>query len=167
MDELSEIIVKETIVDLIKSALENNGFEENLELPINPEVIDVMNKIMVAAPNFLGDIQDALTAIVLDGKINSKDIPQLIILVKSLYKHIYSLKGVKMNSEKRSEISAGVIKFIFHLLVKENKIKIDADYQVAFLDQFDELVDSCVSLLGFSKMINPTGCWKKMCKCIC
>ena len=114
MDELSEIIVKETIVDLIKSALENNGFEENLELPINPEVIDVMNKIMVAAPNFLGDIQDALTAIVLDGKINSKDIPQLIILVKSLYKHIYSLKGVKMNSEKRSEISAGVIKFIFH-----------------------------------------------------
>ena len=119
---------------------------------------------MALSPNSFVDIQKSLTAIVLDGKINSEDIPQLIVLVKSLYQIINAVKKSKVSATKMTELVGGVIKLVFHVLVKEGKIKIDHDKHSVFLDQFDELVGSCVSLLSFTESLKPVGCFKKIFK---
>ena len=157
-------IVQETIVELLNQSVADANFEYKFQLTLDNDVVDMFHKIMALSPNSFVDIQKSLTAIVLDGKINSEDIPQLIVLVKSIYQTINAVKNSKVSSTKMTEQVGGVIKLAFHVLVKEGKIKIDDDKHSVFLDQFDELVDSCVSLLSFTESLKPVGCFKKWCK---
>ena len=157
-------IVQETIVELLKHSVADANFEYKFQLTLDKDVVDMFHKIMVLSPNSFVDIQKSLSAIVLDGKINSEDIPQLIALVKSLYQIINAVKKSKVSATKMTELVGGVIKLAFHALVKEGKIKIEHDKHSVFLDQFDELVDSCVSLLSFTESLKPVGCFKKWCK---
>ena len=157
-------IVQETIVELLKQSIADANFERTFQLTLDNDVVDVFHKIMALSPNSFVDIQNSLSSIVLDGKINSEDIPHLIVLVKSLYQTINAVKNSKVSAIKMTELVGGVIKLAFHVLVKEGKIKIDDDKHSVFLDQFDELVDSCVSLLSFTESLKPVGCFKKWCK---
>ena len=157
-------IVQETIVELLKQSISDANFERTFQLTLDNDVVDVFHKIMELSPNSFVDIQKSLSAIVFDGKINSEDIPQLIVLVKSIYQTINAVKNSKVSATKMTEQVGGVIKLAFHVLVKEGKIKIDDDKHSVFLDQFDELVDSCVSLLSFTESLKPVGCFKKWCK---
>lgn len=157
-------IVQETIVELLKQSISDSNFEYKFQLTLDNDVVDMFHKIMALSPNSFVDIQKSLSAIVLDGKINSEDIPQLIVLVKSIYQTINAVKGSKVSATKMTELVGGVIKLAFHVFVKEGKIKIDDDKHSVFLDQFDELVDSCVSLLSFTESLKPVGCFKKWCK---
>ena len=157
-------IVQETIVELLKQSISDANFEYKFQLTLDNDVVDMFHKIMALSPNSFVDIQKSLSAIVLDGKINSEDIPQLIVLVKSIYQTINAVKNSKVSATKMTELVGGVIKLAFHVLVKEGKIKIDDDKHSVFLDQFDELVDSCVSLLSFTESLKHVGCFKKWCK---
>ena len=157
-------IVQETIVELLKHSVADANFEYKFQLTLDKDVVDMFHKRMVVSPNSFVDIQKSLSAIVLDGKINSEDIPQLIALVKSLYQIINAVKKSKVSATKMTELVGGVIKLTFHVLVKEGKVKIDDDKHCVFLDQFDELVDSCVSLLSFAESLKPVGCFKNLCQ---
>ena len=97
-----------------------------------------------------------------DGKIDSKDIPNLIIIIQSLYQFIYSLKDVKFDAKKRADITASSLKVILRLLVLERKIKIDEENQEEVLSQINTLIDSCISLLNYSKSLKPKRCLKKI-----
>ena len=157
-------IVQETIVELFKQSVSDINFEYKFQLTLDNEVVDVFNKILALSPNSFVEIHNSLSAIALNQKINSEDIPQLIVLVKSVYQTINAVKNSKVSAIKMTELVGGVIKLAFHVLVKEGKIKIEHDRHSVFLDQFDELVDSCVGLLSFTESLKPVGCFKKWCK---
>lgn len=157
-------IVEETVIELLKQSIADADFENKFQLTLDNDVVDMFHKIMASSPNAFVDIQKSLNSVVLDGKINSEDIPQLIVLVKGLYQTIVAVKNVKVSASKMTELVGGVIKIVFHVLVKKDKINLAEDKQDAFLYQFDELLDSCVSLLSFAASIKPVGCFKKMFK---
>ena len=122
----------------------------------------MINNIISLVPNTLIDIENAAIEIIRDGKIDVKDIPHFIILLQIIYKNIYSLKGFNFGSKKSAEFALTSLKYIIHLLVLERKIKMDEDKQTECLTQIDTLIDSCVSLLIFSKTIKVKGCFKKI-----
>lgn len=155
-------IVEKTFVDFIKIALLDDQIKNKLLIKLTPEMINIINKIISLTPNTFTDIEKASTEIIKDGKIDSKDIPQLIIIVQRIYQVIYNLKDMKLDSKKCSEITSTILKFIVHLLVSERKIKIDQDKQAEFLKDFDVLIDSCVGLLIFPKTIKVKGCFEKI-----
>tara|TARA_B110000285_G_C15124399_1_gene619240 strand:+ start:1721 stop:2341 length:621 start_codon:yes stop_codon:yes gene_type:complete len=155
-------IVEETVIELLKQSIADADFENKFQLTLDNDVVDMFHKIMASSPNAFVDIQKSLNSVVLDGKINSEDIPQLIVLVKGLYQTIVAVKNVKVSASKMTELVGGVIKIAFHVLVKKDKINLAEDKQDAFLYQFDELLDSCVSLLSFTASIKPVGCFKKL-----
>lgn len=151
-----------TFIELLKITLINDETKNKISIKLNPEMMNIVNKIISLTPNTLNDIESAVIQIIKDGKIDSNDIPQFIIVVQKLYEVIYSLKESKIDGKKRSEFTATVLKFIVHLLVLERKIKIDEDKQEAFLKNCDILIDSCVGLLSFPKSLKTKGCIKRI-----
>jgi len=159
-------IVEQTLVELVKKSLENNDMQKKISITLTPEATSIINNIISLSPDTLTDIEKAAVEIIKDGKIDSKDIPNFIVIIQRIYQFIYSLKNVKFDAKKRANITATSLKYILHLLVLERKIKIDEDpeklYQ--FFTQTDELIDSCVDLLSYSKSLKTKGCLKKFFK---
>lgn len=155
-------IIEQTFIDLVKKSLETEEMKKKFSVPLTPEVIRIINNIIEVTPNILTDIEKAMMETIKDGKIDSKDIPNLIIIIQSLYQFIYSLKDVKFDSKKRADITSNSLKFIIHLLVLERKIKIDEENQEEMLSQINALIDSCISLLSYSKSLKPKRCLKKI-----
>jgi hypothetical protein len=153
---------EKTLIYLLIKATINDEIKDKISIKLNSDIINVINKIISLTPNTLTDIEKAATEIIKDQKIDSKDIPNLIIVVQRIYQVIYDMKDLKIDSKKRTEITSSILKFIIHLLVKEEKIKIDDDKQEEFLKNCDILVDSCVGLLSFPKSLKTKGCLKKI-----
>lgn len=153
-------IIEQTFVDLVKKSLENEEIKKKIAIPLTPEVTNVINNIISLTPNTLTDIEKATIQIIKDGKIDSKDIPNLIVVIQRLYQFIYSLKNVKFDAKKRADITATSLKYLLHLLVLERKIKIDEEKQEEFFTQTDALIDSCIGLLSFPKSLKTKGCFK-------
>lgn len=155
-------IIEQTFIDLVKKSLETEEMKKKISIPLTPEVISIINNIIELTPNILTDIEKAMMETIKDGKIDSKDIPNLIIIIQSLYQFIYSLKDVKFDAKKRADITASSLKFILRLLVLERKIKINEENQEEVLSQINTLIDSCISLLSYSKSLKPKRCFKKI-----
>jgi hypothetical protein len=155
-------IVEQTFVDLVKKSLENEETKKQISISLMPEVISVINNIISLSPKTLTDIEKIATEIIKDSKIDSKDIPNLIILIQNIYQFIYSLKNAKFDTKKRAEITSNTLKYIIHLLVLERKIKIEEDNQESFFVQTDLLIDACIGLLSYSKTLQTKGCLKKL-----
>lgn len=155
-------IVEQTLVELVKKSLENEEMKKQISISLTPEVISIINNIISLTPDTLTDIEKVIIEIIKDGKIDSKDIPNIIVVIQRIYQFIYSLKTVKFDTKKRADITAITLKYILHLLVLERKIKIDEDKQTEFFAQIDLLIDSCIDLLSYSKSLQTKGCFKKL-----
>jgi hypothetical protein len=153
-------IIEQTFVDLVKKSLENEDMKKQISITLTPEVISVINNIISLSPNTVTDIEKVSIEIIKDGKIDSNDVPNLIVIIQRIYQLIYSLKTA--NKKTRAETTATILKYILRLLVLERKIKIDEDKQEAFFSQTDLLIDSCIGLLSYSKLIKTKGCFKKL-----
>lgn len=158
-ETIVEKVLIETFVDVVKKLIETN---DKIKINLTPEVKIVLNNIISLTPNTLNDIEKTLTEIVKDNKIDSVDIPNLIFLIQRVYQFIYSLKSVKFNSKKRSEITCILLKYIIHIWALSN---ISEDKRELFLVQTNALVDSCSNLLSFSKTIKTSGCLKLFRNC--
>lgn len=160
-ESLLESLSEQLFVDIVKKSLVNEDIKNKITIKLSDDVIKVINNIISLSPNTLTDIEKSSIEIIKDGKIDSKDIPSLIIIVQRIYQFIYSLKSVKFNAQKRSEITSTSLKYLLHLLVLEKKIKIDEDKKIEYLNQIDIIIDSCISLLSYPKSLKIKGCFKK------
>jgi len=155
--KLPEVILKklsDVFLDFIKK---NNDYKVGLS-----EYIDILNKIINVTPNFLYDIEKSLLEVVKDGKIDSKDIPHLILLIQKLYETIYRFKDGKLDSKTRAVICSEALKIIVYFLITERRIKIDEANSALFLEQINLLIDSCVGLLSFSQTLKVKGCFDSL-----
>lgn len=155
-------IVEETFIDLVKKSLENEDIKNKFSIKLTSEITSIINNIISITPNTLTDIEKAVVEIIKDGKIDSKDIPNIIVVIQRIYQFIYSLKSIKLDAKKRADITGELMKYLIHILVLERKIKIEQDKQSEFLTQTNVLIDSCVDLLSYSKSLKTKGCIKKI-----
>jgi hypothetical protein len=155
-------IIEQTLVDLVKKSLENEDIKKQISISLTPEVTSIINNIISLSPNTLTDIEKAAVEIIKDGKIDSKDVPNLVVIIQTIYQFIYSVKTAKFDTKKRADVTATTLKYILHFLVLEKRIKIEEDKQGEFFTQTDLLIDSCIGLLSYSKTLQTKGCLKKL-----
>jgi hypothetical protein len=153
--DLSSNIIEQTFIDLVIKYLENENMKKKIFIALTPEITSVIKNIIC-----LANIDKVIISIVNDGKIDSKDVPNIIVVIQRIYQIIYSLKHVKFDAKKRADITSTSLKYILHILVLERKIKIDEDKQGEFFIQTYNLIDSCVSLLNYSKSLKTKSCFK-------
>lgn len=147
------------IIPDIKTKLTESS--SRLSVNLNNETVRIVEMLLNNSPNIFNEIDEAITNVVKDNKIDSNDIPNLIVIIQKLYSEIYNLKTNKAN---RTRFTCEILKFVVHLLVNEGKIKIEEDKRAEFLAHSDALIESCVGMLSFPKSLKPKGCIKKLFK---
>lgn len=162
LEKTTETLIQETFIELVKKSLDNQEITKKISIPVTPEITSIINNIIALKPNTFTDIEKVMTEIIKDGKIDSKDIPNLIAVIQLLYQFVYSFKDIKFDSKKRAEVSSSLLKYLIHLLVLERKINIEQDKQALFLTQINVLIDSCIGLVTLSKNLKTKGCFKKL-----
>ena len=133
-----------------------------INIQLDEKTQSIINKVLKFSPGVLTEIELVFIEIVKDNKIDSADIPNFIVLVQKLYELIYKAKDIHLDSEKTAEVCGTILKFIVRKLFEERKIKIDEENKVVFFLLTDKLIDSCVSLLKFPKLVKGAGCLKKI-----
>ena len=158
--DLSSNIIEQTFIDLVMKYLENENMKKKIFIALTPEISSVIKNIISLSPDTLTDIEKTMIETIKDGKIDTKDSPNIIVVIQRIYQFIYSLKDAKFDAKKRADITSTLIKYILHILVLERKIKIDQDKQTEFVIQMHYLIDSCVGLLSYSKSLKTKSCFK-------
>ena len=151
-------ISEKTLLILVNESLSSEEIKNKLSIKLTSQDISFISKIISLTPDALNDVEKALNDIIKDGKIDSKDIPQFIVIIQRIYQIIYNFK---LDSKKCMEMTAIILKYIVHLLVLERKIKVNNEQQPEFLKESDALIDACVGLLSFPKSIKIKGCLKR------
>jgi hypothetical protein len=151
-------ISEKTLLILVNESLSSEEIKNKLSIKLTSQDISFISKIISLTPDALNDIEKALNDIIKDGKIDSKDIPQFIVIIQRIYQIIYNFK---LDSKKCMEMTSTILKYIVHLLVLERKIKVNNEKQAEFLKESDALIDACVGLLSFPKSIKIKGCLKR------
>lgn len=153
-------IIEQTFIDLVMKYLENENMKKKIFIALTPEISSVIKNIISLSPDTLTDIEKAMIETIKDGKIDTKDIPNIIVVIQRIYQFIYSLKDAKFDAKKRADITSTLLKYILHILVLERKIKIDEDKQTEFVIQMHYLIDSYIGLLTFPKSLKTKSCFR-------
>lgn len=147
---------------IISENVEVSNIMNKIGIKLGSNEKEILMKILEHSPETFEKIEISMKKIVLDNKIDSKDVPEILFCIQELYQMIYKFKTIKLDTKKRCELCATIIKFVIHILVEERIIKIDEEKKVEFLSSTDILVDSAITLIGLSKIIKPAGCLKKI-----
>ena len=161
-EEIKEEIIK-SFTDLLIEKLNNESLKDTLKINIDSETKNIILSIIKNNPEYFSDIEKLTGTIVADGKVDSNDIPNIIILIEKLYESLSMLKDVKIQKGKIVEFCSSILKFLIHYMVAEKKIEINSDVESMFLEQFDKLIDSCMNLITLAKMVKKQsgfGCFK-------
>jgi hypothetical protein len=86
-NEIVEQIIQSTFHQLFEKTLHDAEFK------INPEIKEYLLILCKENPVFFSDVEESLKKIIIDDKINSKDIPEIILLVGKIYEIIKSQKN--------------------------------------------------------------------------
>ena len=148
------------IKPLAELFLEFINTKNDFNIVLSKTTIDTLCKIINLKPTFLNDIEEILLEVIKDGKIDSKDFPELISIIQKLYETIYNIKDKKLTGDSITVMCADLLKIMVYFLVKERRIKVDEEKTDLFLEQIYTLIDSCTGLLSFSKSIKLKGCFK-------
>ena len=131
--------------------VKNINFNERIKL--NKESVDVLQIIISRYPKILNDMSCHIKHIISDNIINSKDIPEILLLFSDLFNtNVSQFNKLKIT---RSQV-IHFIKNIFIILIDSNIIKTGSD----------ENKNICLSLLDISiKLLETKINVKKMITC--
>jgi hypothetical protein len=147
-----------SLIQLLTNVTNPGASLSKYNLKIDESVKQVLLAVMTAHPNFFSEVELILVNITKDNKIDSADIPNIIVLIQKLYILMVDLKSIKLTTAACSETCGSIIKIIIHVLVEEGVVKITTDNKEVFLANVDKLVNACVDLLKFTKQLKPKNC---------
>jgi hypothetical protein len=110
------------LTNLIMQKMTNSDFNKNIKL--NEESINVLQLILTKYPKLLDDMSIHIKLIISDNIINSKDIPEILLLISDLLNvNVSQLNKLKLT---RSQV-INFIKDIFIILIQSDIIKTGSD----------------------------------------
>jgi hypothetical protein len=165
LDDLNEI--KYAIKDILSLSLGKNinikhHFQmvknKYFHMTMDTSTSNLILKVLDEYGDFFSELEDTLKAILMDSKIDSKDIPSILVLLEKLYSFIYNHKDKKINTDKAAEICGFFIKITIYLLIEKKKLAIEDDKTDDFLEDMEKLITCCVSLIKVTSVLKPKKC---------
>ena len=159
--ETPKVPMKEMLLaDIITEYL---GLEKK-EIELSPKVILMIQRLLQHDKENLGKIETLFNKIMEDKKVNAKDIPELIEIIKELYAFFKQLFLRKISAEDCSTI----LKLVIHLLVTYI-LNEDAETKELLLKEVNDVLDivivSCAGLIDFKESV-PKGLLKTFFVCV-
>jgi hypothetical protein len=156
-EEAKQELDPNAITTLLKMALDDNL---KVKMDISPNAKHAIEIVLERNPLLFNNIEGSIKNMTKDSKIDTNDIPDIILCVQQIYEIVCSVK--KYSKEELANITSCIIKTIIHILVEERKIDVADDKKDAFLAMSDKLIDSCIALMRLPSIMKPPGCMKKL-----
>jgi hypothetical protein len=158
-DIIGTIKEPKSIVLLLLNVLSSEINIAKINFVLTDDITEVLYKLIYFSPNFLNEIDTLVNEIIKDNKIDSADIPNLILLIKKIYELICKLKDIKFDDAKKVEICSSILKFLIRFLIEERKVNIKSENKEIILELIDTLIDSCIGLIHLSSNLNKSSCF--------
>ena len=151
---VEKLAVEEKITDIVKTMVEKQSLViilrktinqkyiglENYSIQITPEMKTILTKLLNDTAYF-DEVEQCLKDIVQDDKIDSNDVPKILILISNLYKKLHGLK-IKFNEK----LCGDILKFIFDIAIKEGIVKIN-NKNIELMKCVYSIIDTSISLM--------------------
>jgi hypothetical protein len=164
-DVVKEVILTDAMIDITRITFsqmlenflnQNKDKLENLSIKLTPEIQTYLLILFKEKSSLFDDIDSSLKKIILDDKIDLKDIPEIIVLVTKVYEIINTDKGIPKVDPY--ELIKNILNIVFTLYIETNKV------------QNKELATDLLNIIGVSidliklKAIKPPkiGCLSKL-----
>jgi hypothetical protein len=151
-------MASKSLAETLMATVNPTGIRKDLKIVISKDASNMIASIAASTPAVLDDVKNSLLEIIKDNKIDSSDIPHFIAIIQSLYQIITNLREFKLDNKSKATVCAEVLKYISHFLILDGQIQVEKIDQALLLNQLDNLVDSCTSLLSFPSVIKVKGC---------
>lgn len=152
----------QTIAQILLTSLLNNEkvakFEKDFQITLNEKQIHLITTIISSHPDLFGEIEGLLKNIIRDNKIDSKDIPDIMVLLQKIYEMLHSIKDLKFNVEKCTETTSILVKFVINVLIEEEIIKIDPNNRSDIQENLNKLIDVSMNLILLTTKMKPSFC---------
>ena len=152
----------QTIAQILLDTLIDNEklskFKKGFNISITDKQLKLITSIISANPDLFKEIEDILKNIIRDNKIDSKDIPDIMMLLQKIYEIIHDLKDLKLNVEKCTETISILVKFVINVLIEEEIIKIDSDIRSGIQENLNKLIDVSMNLILLTTKMKPNFC---------
>jgi len=125
--------VSRKLIDVINKSLN----EEDLKR----QTTDMVIKLITNMPELLTTIDTTMCEILTDGKIDTKDIPNFIKMIKCVFDGVTSVNPGVSN---KSELILSVLKFLISTMVSEGKLTLPENG--GDIEQIYELIETCNDL---------------------
>jgi hypothetical protein len=159
--------VDEIIVDITKinfnQVFENflNQSEEHLKkfnITLTPEMKKYFLLLCKDKPEFFNDVESSLKKIIMDDKIDTKDIPEIIILVKKVYEIINGDK--KVPKVDPYELIKTLLQQLFIIYTETNKIQ-----KSELVVDLVSIIEAAINLVKLKSIKVPkVGCFSSIFK---
>ena len=155
--------------DKIVVRLTNNKISGYINIDIDDKLIKIIHNILEYSPDFFDVCKKIVLEIINDNKIDSNDLPNILLLLKDIYILLRKMKSLKLSGKQSVLYSGELLKLILNVLVDERIINSgnSIDENVLFLNQIDKLIDTSIQLMllpmtsGCSNNIKTIfSCWK-------
>jgi hypothetical protein len=151
------LYIKQKYEDSKKDKLDNEineiiNYYTKINCVLKYNDIVIINKLLKSNSTIFDEIEKLAQDIIKNGDIESKSVPDFVIIIQILYRSFLTLKGSKLDSKKISTTCVTIIKFIFHSLLDKQKT------YVLNLVHLDQLIESFVSLLDYKTYVTPKSC---------
>ena len=157
-EETSKIL--DSIDELTLIIIKNEGISS---ITLSKKELDIINYIIANNPSFLKNTNDEILQIIKDRKIDTRDIPQIIKLIKNLFaicNEEYNNNNNNNNTKDLSHTISLLIKYIFHNILNNNGLD-----SPELITSFDNLVDICIELLEFIPSLKKQNFFTNLFKC--
>ena len=161
VNELIPAVINNSISKLqllLEQFIKKTGIT-NYKYVISNKTKEIIQLIIKKYPIYFETIEKLITNIVKDDKIDSYDIPDIIILIKMLYEIIYNLKEVKLTTMEYADTCKSILYIIIYILVEEKQIHISDDKKDEFLKNQEKLIDVCIKLILLPSILKQSNCF--------
>ena len=160
-------ITKITFSQLVESFLNENKLH-TLSMTVSPEIQKYLLLLCKEKSGFFSDVEISLNKIILDNKIDTKDIPEIILLVAKVYEIITTDSKVdpkvdpKVDSKVDPyELIKTILNMVFTLYIETNKVQ---NKQLA--TELLKIIDVSIDLIKLKSINLPKiGCLHSFFKC--
>ena len=130
-----------TLTKIIRLVLIQGDEYEKYQQTISPEVQSILAKLMEHT-ECLDEVEKSLKHIIRDNKIDANDVPQIMMLLTSMYNSISQFKISSVTTKNCGD----VLNFLVNIAIKEELISINGDTN-NLITCLSNIIDSSIRLM--------------------
>ena len=166
-EEIKDVVKEELNKEVIKTFVQSIQFFltqdtsnlEKMNINLTPEIQQYFLLLCKEMPDIFGSFELSLKNIILDNKINTKDIPDILVLVSKIYNTVNSNKSVSISDPY--ELIRMLLHIVFVVYLETNNVN-----NSEFLLEALKIVDSSIELIKLTPLVpKKNGCFNKLFRC--